>query len=348
MAMHLSPAVVTAFVLLGIWSVVGSVTGAGDGTIQQQAASAGVAPQRREADADAGDSIVEYNSSQDLVQAISRSDVYTVVFIAARWDGWWKAFRPTLNQVADILRDEDGVEVGLYMYSGSRDSKQIPPETGLKYTLPSFDVFAFRNGIRVDIETTKRHTFYNLPPDRLAQEISSAISSHKSTIAGGEGVDTGERVCVDGEGSLPSVTEAGNSPSVRPQRTCLKEYTSQEALVDAIARNSVYTVVAIGAPWDNYWKIFRSIWEEVASRVCDIEGVEVGIYEYSGARDSKQIPAATGLPYTLGSYEVYAFKDGEQSRIFVRDISSYTMSRDERARAVEQHFRSLFSHPSNS
>ena len=99
---------------------------------------------------EAGDCMREYQSAAELLAAVRRTEVCTLVVLGAKWDGHYKSWvrRGAWSALGSATCADPSIDVGVYHYSGGSDatSNSIPQELGLGPTLGSYSPRAFRAG----------------------------------------------------------------------------------------------------------------------------------------------------------------------------------------------------------
>ena len=160
-----------------------------------------------------------------------------------------------------------------------------------------------------------------------------------------------------------AATSAAALPVTAPTtlQHCVGLYPTQQSLIEAVSRRDVITLVLVGAVWDTRFKILirRNYWnilanhtaacnnnalhhhsggsgddDDDASSSSQLPEVEVGVYLYTGYRGPGAIPESLQLGqygYTLGSYGIFAFRDGRRlhhvdddgNPIELRDLVNY-------------------------
>ena len=100
---------------------------------------------------EAGDCMREYHSAAELLAAVRRTEVCTLVVLGAKWDGHYKSWvrRGAWSALGSATCADPSIDVGVYHYDGGSDaasSNSLPLELGLGSTLGSYSPRAFRAG----------------------------------------------------------------------------------------------------------------------------------------------------------------------------------------------------------
>ncbi len=91
-----------------------------------------------------------FASAEELLTAIRRTDICTLVVLGAPWDAHYKKWTSggAWQEMADVSCADSGIEVGYFHYSGASGQEgSIPLELGLGPTLGSYSPRAWRAGV---------------------------------------------------------------------------------------------------------------------------------------------------------------------------------------------------------
>ena len=104
-----------------------------------------------ENDIEAGDCMREYLSAAELLAAVRRTEVCTLVVLGAKWDGHYKSWmrRGAWSALGSATCADPSIDVGFFHYSGLSEQTShatIPLELGLGPTLGSYSPRAYRAG----------------------------------------------------------------------------------------------------------------------------------------------------------------------------------------------------------
>ena len=88
------------------------------------------------------DACLKEYTAEEVVAAVQREHVCTLLVLAATWDGHYKRFaaRGVWQALSQYACHDDAIEVGVYHYSGAPEGAtgSIPKELGLGATLGSY------------------------------------------------------------------------------------------------------------------------------------------------------------------------------------------------------------------